>query len=182
MYEQAEYFGELVSEPVSGLEGRSIERKNKARKASITKNNSEEYIPQFSIVDQIKRRINDMVFKSYRASVVSGGKLQEYKSAYIDIIDDNVMADEEAYTQYLLENEAQIMTMIGNIEAYYEECINVEKNIFTPYSNRILKKMYSLHMLPFLYTNDQIVRIWNHTECESHRDKLNYAFPKILRN
>ncbi|MBP5526038.1 MAG: CapA family protein [Paludibacteraceae bacterium] len=69
-----------------------------------------------------------------------------------------------------------------SIEAYYEECINVEKNIFTPYSNRILKKMYSLHMLPFLYTNDQIVRIWNHTECESHRDKLNYAFPKILRN
>ena len=124
MYEQAEYFGELVSEPVSGKEGRTIENKNKAKKASITRNNIEEYIPQFSITEQLKRRINEMEFKSYRASVVYGEQLVKYKSAYVSIIEDNIMADEDKYVEYLMENESFIMTKINDIEIFYEETKN----------------------------------------------------------
>jgi len=78
---------------------------------------------------------------------------------------------------------AELNSIIGNKnllnkknEEYYETTKAWELQLFEPYCNKILNKLFSMRLLPSLMTKKRILNIWNHIECESHRDKLIYAF------
>lgn len=64
---------------------------------------------------------------------------------------------------------------------YYLNCRTNELSILEPYFGRILGKLYSLGLLPNFLKGKKAACVLNHIDCESHRDKLIFAFKKINR-
>lgn len=61
-------------------------------------------------------------------------------------------------------------------QKYYNTSKNYIKSILEPYNNRILKKLYSLGLLPSFIKGHKAKEIENIILCESHRDKLIHSF------
>ena len=62
-----------------------------------------------------------------------------------------------------------------HINQYYEDCGNYELSILEPYSNKHLKRLHKIGVLPSFLTGKKLYSTLNHIVCESHRDKLLYA-------
>lgn len=65
-------------------------------------------------------------------------------------------------------------------EEYYDKSVKSFLTLYQPYDNRILNKLYRLHLLPSLVSKKKILRIYNYINCESHRDKQLFALEKII--
>lgn len=67
------------------------------------------------------------------------------------------------------------------IKVYYDRCSQNELDILEPYNGKILSKMLELNMLPRWIKKDKLLAILNHTECESHRDKMLFALKSKIK-
>ena len=67
-------------------------------------------------------------------------------------------------------------------EVYYSQNVNSSLNTFEPFSNRIIKFLRYRGLLPRLQNDKKILSIENAIMCESHRDKLEYAFRQKREN
>lgn len=52
--------------------------------------------------------------------------------------------------------------------------------MYQPYENRILNKLYRMHLLPSFVSKRKILQIINYLSCEAHRDKQLKALQKIF--
>lgn len=60
------------------------------------------------------------------------------------------------------------------IEKYYSKDSRFTRQLFEPYSSRLMVKLYLMHIIPSLLSNKKLISILNKIDCESHRDKLLY--------
>lgn len=56
-------------------------------------------------------------------------------------------------------------------EIYYESTAYAFKTLYQPYDNRILNKLYRMHLLPSVVSKKKWLSILNYINCEAHRDK-----------
>lgn len=68
-----------------------------------------------------------------------------------------------------------------NIETYYNDSVNVFYTMYQPYDNRILNKLYRMHLLPSVVSKKKWLRIFNYINCEAHRDKQIFALKTIIK-
>lgn len=66
------------------------------------------------------------------------------------------------------------------LREYYEKGIRGELTVFEPYSNGILLRLYYHGLLPSCLSKLKLEFLVNHTDCESHRDKMIYALKHKL--
>lgn len=63
----------------------------------------------------------------------------------------------------------------AELDAYYEQGKIYELSLLEPYRGRVLKKLYSMGILPSFLRGKSRYAILNHVACEAHRDKLVHA-------
>ncbi len=63
---------------------------------------------------------------------------------------------------------------------YYEHCSKSIIGNFQPYSNKLLRAAYHRGFLPSFVRGRKAVAIANMINCEAHRDKVTYAFNKLI--
>lgn len=68
------------------------------------------------------------------------------------------------------------------VHDYYTASATSFKTLYQPYENRILNKLYRMHLLPSLVSKRKIIQIFNYLNCEAHRDKQLVALKHILSN
>ena len=66
-------------------------------------------------------------------------------------------------------------------ELYYKNTVNLFKTIYQPYDNRILNKLYRMHLLPSLISKKKWLLILNYINCEAHRDKQISTLKTIIK-
>lgn len=68
-------------------------------------------------------------------------------------------------------------------ERYYETTIGVYNSLIQPYNNRVFNKLFSMKILPSLFSNDKKIKLLNYINCESHLDRFIFALKKLtLKN
>lgn len=65
-------------------------------------------------------------------------------------------------------------------EAYYKDSVETFKTLYQPYNNRILNKLYRIHLLPSFISKKKWFVILNYINCEAHRDKQITALKTII--
>lgn len=66
-------------------------------------------------------------------------------------------------------------------ETYYNSTVKVIKTLYQPYDNRILNKLYRMHLLPSVVSKKKWLFILNYINCEAHRDKQIFALKTITK-
>ena len=66
-------------------------------------------------------------------------------------------------------------------EIYYNSIVKVIKTLYQPYDNRILNKLYRMHLLPSLVSKKKWLSILNYINCEAHRDKQISALKTLTK-
>lgn len=74
------------------------------------------YIPNFSIVEQIRKALIEVEFKFENPRNIETA--DKFKQTFITVFEDNLTANEEEYAKYLTENETKIMELINAIQYY----------------------------------------------------------------
>lgn len=65
-------------------------------------------------------------------------------------------------------------------EEYYASVAVTLLDMFQPYEHRILNKLYRMKIFPSMISKRKLLKLYNYINCESHRDKLLYAFSKVV--
>ena len=73
------------------------------------------------------------------------------------------------------ENELKRM-----LHDYYENASLEYELMLQPYENRLLSKLFRLHLFSSMFSINHISKILNRVECESHYEKFLYTLKKIL--
>ena len=58
---------------------------------------------------------------------------------------------------------------------YYSSTSENMLNVYQPYENRLMNKLFRMHLLPSLVSIKRLVMLYNYINCESHRDKQLFA-------
>lgn len=66
------------------------------------------------------------------------------------------------------------------VEEFYSSTASGMLLLHQPYENRILNKLYRMHLLPSLVSKKKYLILQNYLDCESHRDKQSYALKQIF--
>lgn len=66
------------------------------------------------------------------------------------------------------------------VDEYYRSTVAEMLLIHQPYENRILNKLYRMHLLPSLVSKKKYLRLFNYIYCESHHDKLMFALKRLF--
>ena len=64
-------------------------------------------------------------------------------------------------------------------ERYYESTIGVYNSLIQPYNNRVFNKLFSMKILPSLFSNDKMIKLLNNINCESHLDRFVFALKQL---
>lgn len=102
------------------------------------------------------------------------------KTASVDLVQDktifskNIAKLNETISNALLLREAT--------ERYYESTIGFYNSLIQPYNNRVLNKLFSMKILPSLFSNDKKIKLLNNINCESHLDRFIFALKKLALN
>lgn len=93
-----------------------------------------------------------------------------------------VLHMEEKETAIFFEHLNKLNTIITDetqlqlaINKFYTNSAKWEIAMLEPYSGKIMSKLFALRVLPSWIKGEKLAGILNHTDCESHRDKLLFA-------
>lgn len=67
------------------------------------------------------------------------------------------------------------------VDEYYSSTAPSMLLMHQPYENRILNKLYRMHLLPSLVSKSKYLRLLNYIYCESHHDKHVFALKKLFQ-
>lgn len=67
------------------------------------------------------------------------------------------------------------------VEEYYRSTAPSMLLMYQPYENRILNKLYRMHLLPSCVSTRKYLQILNYAICESHHDKQVFAIKQLFR-
>lgn len=104
----------------------------------------------------------------------------QYKDeATVEVINDTASFDE---------NISKLNAVISDpialrkaTKTYYNSTVKVIKTLYQPYNNRILNKLYRIHLLPSFVPKKKWLFILNYINCEAHRDKQISALKTIIK-
>ena len=66
-------------------------------------------------------------------------------------------------------------------DEYYLETAKHYLDGYEPYNNKLFVKLHSMGLLPSLMGKSKMLSIWNHTECEAHRDISLFALKSLFK-
>lgn len=66
------------------------------------------------------------------------------------------------------------------VDAYYSSTATSMLLMHQPYENRILNKLYRMHLLPSLVFKKRFLMLLNYIDCESHHDKHVFALKQLF--
>lgn len=67
------------------------------------------------------------------------------------------------------------------VDEYYCSTATSMLLMHQPYENRILNKLYRMHLLPSLVSKKRLLMLLNYINCESHHDKHVFALKQLFR-
>ena len=67
------------------------------------------------------------------------------------------------------------------VDEYYCSTASGMLLMHQPYENRILNKLYRMHLLPSLVSRQKYLRLLNYIYCEAHHDKHVFAIKQLFR-
>ena len=67
------------------------------------------------------------------------------------------------------------------VEEYYQTTASGMLLMHQPYENRILNKLYRMHLLPSLVSRKKYLMLLNYIYCEAHYDKHVFALKQLFR-
>lgn len=104
----------------------------------------------------------------------------QYKAeATVEIIKDTTSFDENISKLNAIISDP--IALRETTDTYYNSAVKVIKTLYQPYDNRILNKLYRMHLLPSVVSKKKWLFILNYINCESHRDKQISALKTIIK-
>lgn len=104
----------------------------------------------------------------------------QYKDeASVSIINDRSAFDKSIYR--LNETIEDSRKLRNAAEKYYSEAAGFFAAMYQPYGNRILNKLFRMHLLPSLVSKKKFLQILNYINCEAHKDKQVSALKLITK-
>lgn len=102
-------------------------------------------------------------------------------TASVDLVQDKTIFSKEIAK--LNETISNPLLLKEASERYYESTIGVYNSLIQPYNNRVFNKLFSMKILPSLFSNDKKIKLLNNINCESHLDRFIFALKKLtLKN
>lgn len=105
--------------------------------------------------------------------------VQYKKKATVDTINDTISFDENISKLNAIISDP--IALREATETYYNSTVKVIKTLYQPYDNRILNKLYRMHLLPSFIAKEKWLFILNYINCEAHRDKQISALKTIIK-
>lgn len=105
--------------------------------------------------------------------------VQYKKKATVDTINDTISFDENISKLNAIISDP--IALREATEIYYNSTVKVIKTLYQPYDNRILNKLYRMHLLPSFIAKEKWLFILNYINCEAHRDKQISALKTIIK-
>ena len=116
LYESSEFLGEGFGEVVTDVEEVTFDKTSNRNKVNIANRSPSEYIPNFSIINQIRTALENLEFKF--ENPFNKQISERYRQSLLNVFDDNVNVDEEKYAEYLTQYHTEIMSEINKIQYY----------------------------------------------------------------
>lgn len=66
------------------------------------------------------------------------------------------------------------------VDEYYRSTASSMLLMHQPYENRILNKLYRMHLLPSLVSRKKYLMLLNYINCEAHHDKHVFALKNLF--
>ncbi len=103
------------------------------------------------------------------------------ETASVDLVQDKTIFSKDIAK--LNETISNPLLLKEASERYYESTIGVYNSLIQPYNNRVFNKLFSMKILPSLFSNDKKIKLLNNINCESHLDRFIFALKKLtLKN
>lgn len=99
------------------------------------------------------------------------------ETASVDLVQDKTMFSKNIAK--LNETISNPLLLKEATERYYESTIGVYNSLIQPYNNRVFNKLFSMKILPSLFSNDKKIKLLNNINCESHLDRFIFALKKL---
>lgn len=97
----------------------------------------------------------------------------------VELLDDRAAFDKRiAELNSIIQDSAELKK---SVEEYYGSTAAGLLLMHQPYENRILNKLYRMHLLPSLVSKSRYLQILNYVYCESHHDKHIFALKQLFR-
>lgn len=95
--------------------------------------------------------------------------VQYKEKATVVTINDTTSFEEKIYKLNAIISDP--IALRKSTESYYDSTAYAFKTLYQPYDNRILNKLYRMHLLPSVVSKKKWLSILNYINCEAHRDK-----------
>lgn len=97
----------------------------------------------------------------------------------VEWIDDHTAFDERiAELNAIIQDPAELKK---RVDEYYSTTAAGLLLMYQPYGNRILNKLFRMHLLPSLVSKKRFLQILNYINCEAHKDKQVSALKLITK-
>ena len=105
--------------------------------------------------------------------------VQYKEEATVEIINNTTSFDENISKLNAIISDP--IALRKTTEIYYNSTVKVIKTLYQPYDNRILNKLYRMHLLPSVVSKKKWLFILNYINCEAHRDKQIFTLKTITK-
>ena len=105
--------------------------------------------------------------------------VQYKEEATVEIIDNITSFDENISNLNAIISDP--IALCETAETYYNSTVKEIKTLYQPYDNRILNKLYRMHLLPSVVSKKKWLFILNYINCEAHRDKQIFTLKTITK-
>ena len=105
--------------------------------------------------------------------------VQYKEEATVEIINNTTSFDENISKLNAIISDP--IALRETTETYYNSTVKVIKTLYQPYDNRILNKLYRMHLLPSVVSKKKWLFIFNYINCEAHRDKQIFTLKTITK-
>ena len=101
------------------------------------------------------------------------------EKASVQIVKDRTHFDESTDNLNAIIQDSE--NLKKEVDKYYRTTASGMLLMHQPYENRILNKLYRMHLLPSLVSRRKYLMLLNYINCEAHHDKHIFALKQLFR-
>ena len=99
--------------------------------------------------------------------------------ASVELLSDRTLFDNRIEElNGIIQNQKELKK---EVDEYYRSTASGMLLLHQPYENRILNKLYRMHLLPSLVSRKKYLMLLNYIYCEAHHDKQVFALKQLFR-
>ena len=99
--------------------------------------------------------------------------------ASVELLSDRTLFDNRIEElNGIIQNQKELKK---EVDEYYRSTASGMLLLHQPYENRILNKLYRMHLLPSLVSRKKYLMLLNYINCEAHHDKHIFALKQLFR-